>query len=272
MRFSSCATASLLGVSSFAESFSVKSSLSRVRQPAPFSWHMTSSSESYFDSILGEGSSYQEAANTLRQKSSSARRSTSSSLPVIRVPDGSPAATVTLASSVTTADIYGDDIDLEDDQIASIEGFVEEETAFDPLLNNEILRRQHEKKLKREQRKAAGGVMRYVRNPLLLVKGKDFSDITLTILVPAFVSFLVLKKALEMGFGKLGEIADDLYEKAAEEIAYHTGDFEEMEAAYKEYKKKLWFEGAPRYINIELTKRLAIAYCKRQVVSPKSVR
>ena len=110
------------------------------------------------------------------------------------------------------------------------------------LLNNEILKRQHEKKLKREQRKAAGGMMRYVKNPLLLVKGKDFSDVTLTILIPAFVTYLGVKKVAQIGFGKLGEKADDLYEQAAGEIAYHVGDYEEMEATYKDYKKKSWLK------------------------------
>jgi len=231
---------------------------------------MASSSGSDFDSILGEGASYIESANILRQERTS-RRTSSSSSPVIRVPDGSPAATVTLTSSITAEEIYGDDLTLEDDRIASVEGSVEEEVTYDPLMNNEILKRQHEKKLKREQRKAAGGIMRYVKNPLLLVKGKDFSDVTLTILIPAFVSYLVLKKASEIGFGKLGEVAEDLYERAANEIAYHSGDYEEMELAYKDYKKKLWFNGAPNYVRDEILKRFAAVYCKKENISPKSV-
>jgi len=252
------------------ESFSIQSSISRVRQPAPFSRRMASSSESNdFDSILGEGSSYQEAASALQNAASS---------PVIRVPDGSPAATVTLTSSVAApADIYGDDLDLglEDDVVMDdglmAEGLMEEEVASDPLLNNEILKRQHEKKLKKEERKAAGGVMRYVKNPLLLVKGKDFSDVTITILIPAFVSYLALKKLSQIGFGKLSDKAEELYEQAAGEIAYHVGDYEEMEATYKDYKKKLWFNGAPSYINSELVKRLAVAYSTQVSVTPKSV-
>jgi rubredoxin len=218
-----------------------------------------------FDSILGEGSSYQEAASALQN--------TASSSPVVRVPDGSTAATVSLTSSVATPDIYGDDLALEEEAATYFDGDLmeEEAAATDPLLNNEILKRQHQKKLKREQRKAAGGVMRYVRNPLLLVKGKDFSDVTLTILIPAFVSYLALKKLSDIGFGKLGEKADELYEQAAGEIAYHVGDYEEMEATYKDYKKKLWFNGAPSYVNSELVKRLAVAYSTQVSVTPKSV-
>ena len=225
-----------------------------------------------FDSILGEGSTYEEAANALQNAASSS--------PVIRVPDGSPAATVTLTSSVTANDLYGDDLDLglEDEGVAASadEGFegsmmAEEEAAADPLLNNEILKRQHEKKLKREQRKAAGGMMRYVKNPLLLVKGKDFSDVTLTILIPTFVAYLGVKKVAQIGFGKLGEKADDLYQQAATDIAYHVGDYEAMENTYKDYKKKLWFNGAPSYINSELVKRLAAVYCTNVSVTPKSV-
>jgi len=177
-------------------------------------------------------------------------------------------------ASAVASDIYGDDLALEDDGISADEGgFMEEEavSASDPLLNNEILKRQHEKKMKREQRKAAGGMMRYVKNPLLLVKGKDFSDVTLTILIPAFVSFLAIRKVADIGFGKLGVKADELYERAASEIAYHVGDYEEMEATYKDYRKKLWFNGAPSYINSQLVKRLAVAYCREVSVTPKSV-
>lgn len=113
--------------------------------------------------------------------------------------------------------------------------------------------------------------MRCVKNPLLLVKGKDFSDLTLTVLIPAFVTYLALKKLGEIGFGKLGEKADDLYEQAAADIAYHVGDYEEMEATYKDYRKKLWFNGAPSYINSEIVKRLAVTYCTNVSVTPKSV-
>lgn len=269
MKFHSAATIILAG-SALVDSFSIQSSIS-ARQPTSFSRRMATDSSSDFDSILGEGSSYQDAANALQNAASSS--------PVIRVPDGSPAATVTLTSSVAApADLYGDDLALEDDVLSPVDdgfegGLVEEESAIasDPLLNNEILKRQHEKKLKREQRKAAGGMMRYVKNPLLLVKGKDFSDVTLTILIPAFVTYLGVKKVAQIGFGKLGEKADELYERAAGEIAYHVGDYEEMEATYKDYKKKLWFNGAPSYINSELVKRLAVAYCTQVSVTPKSV-
>lgn len=265
MKFTSIATAALLAGSSAVESFVINSSKARMTTP------MAKSSDIDFDSILGEGASFESAANELKSDSSA---------PVIRVPDGSPAATVTMASAVASPDIYGDDLALEDDideQLTSAAegGLMTEEqevSAADPLLNNEILKRQHEKKMKREQRKAAGGMMRYVKNPLLLVKGKDFSDVTLTILIPAFVSFLAIRKVSGIGFGKLNEKADDLYERAASEIAYHVGDYEEMEATYKDYKKKLWFNGAPSYINSELVKRLAVAYCREVSVTPKSVR
>lgn len=272
MKFSSSATAAVLLAAS-AESFSIQSSVvSRVRSTAAFSTRMGASAESnneYFDSILGEGASYQEAASSLQNAASSS--------PVIRVPDGSPAATVTLTSSVAApADIY-DDLGLEDEVAEPFEGgleggLIEEEAvASDPLLNNEILKRQHEKKLKREQRKAAGGVMRYVKNPLLLVKGKDFSDVTLTVLIPAFVSYLAIKKVAEIGFGKLGDKAEELYEQAAMDITYHVGDYEMMESTYKDYKKKLWFNGAPSYIDSQLVKRLAVSFATQVSVTPKSV-
>jgi hypothetical protein len=261
MKFHSLATAALIVGPSVVEAFVINSSRARMS-----SMRIAASSDVDFDSILGEGSSFESAANALKSNDSSA--------PVIRVPDGSPAATVTMASAVAS-DIYGDDLALEDDGISADEGgFMEEEavSASDPLLNNEILKRQHEKKMKREQRKAAGGMMRYVKNPLLLVKGKDFSDVTLTILIPAFVSFLAIRKVADIGFGKLGVKADELYERAASEIAYHVGDYEEMEATYKDYRKKLWFNGAPSYINSQLVKRLAVAYCREVSVTPKSVR
>lgn len=232
------------------------------------------SSDYEFESILGEGSSYRDSARLMKNAvvSSSASSSSSSSSPVIRVPDGSPAATVTLASTaaVSSSDIYGDDLLFEGEGIEEQE---EADVNVNPLLNNEILKRQHEKKLKREERRASGdsGMMRYVKNPLLLVKGKDFSDITITILIPAFVSYLALKKVSEIGFGKLGDKADALYDKAAADITYHVGDFEAMESTYKDYKKKLWFNGAPSYINSQLVKRLAVSYCTNISISPKSI-
>lgn len=210
----------------------------------------------YFESILGEGSSYRDAAGALRNAVSSS--------PVIRVPDGSPAATVTLTSSVAASDVFGDDFALE-------EAVEEETSAVDPLLNNEILKRQHAKKLKREQTKASGGMMRYVKNPLLLVKGKDFADVTITVLIPAFVAYLALKKVSDITFGKLGDKADALYEKAAKDITYHVGDYESIQSTYNDYKKKLWFNGAPSYINSQLVKRICVAYCTQVSITPKSV-
>lgn len=268
MKFSSSGTAALLVGGSLVESFSVRSSsVCHVRKPATFSRHMAATSEGGdFDSILGEGSAYQEAASALQNSASTS--------PVIRVPDGSPAATVTLTSSVAASDVFGDDLDLEDEFGALADGApIEEEAAAadDPLLNNEILKRQHNKKLKKEQSKAAGGMMRYVKNPLLLVKGKDFSDITITLIIPAVVAYVALKKVAGLGFGKLGDKAEELYEQAAVDIAYHVGDYEEMEATYKDYRKKLWFNGAPSYINSQLVKRLAVSYAKQVNVTPKSV-
>ena len=273
MKFSASAAAAvlLLGGSSLVESFSTIQS-SAVSRSVSSSKRMASS-DNDFDSILGEGASYQEAANNLQNAASS-----SSTAPVIRIPDGSPAATVTLTSSVAASDIYGDDLAFDDEDasaaLSPLEGgLVEEEAvaASDPLLNNEILKRQHEKKVKREQRRASGGMMRYVKNPLLLVKGKDFSDVTLTVLIPAFVSYLAIKKVSDIGFGKLAEKADRLYEQGAYDIAYHVGDYEAMESTYKDYKKKLWFNGAPSYINSELVKRLAISFATQISITPKSV-
>lgn len=257
-----------------AEPFSIQSSISRVRISTPYSRRMAAIPENNndynFESILGEGSSYRDSASTLKNAVVSSSRSTSS--PVIRIPDGSPAATVKLASTaaVSSSDIYGDDLLFEGEAMEEQE---EADVDVNPLLNNEILKRQHEKKLKREERRASGdsGMMRYVKNPLLLVKGKDFSDITITVLIPAFVSYLALKKLSEIGFGKLGKKADALYEKAAADITYHVGDFEAMESTYKDYKKKLWFNGAPSYINSQLVKRLAVAYCTNISISPKSI-
>lgn len=275
MKFSASAAAAvlLLGGSTLVESFSTIQS-SAVSRTVSSSSRRMASSDNDFDSILGEGASYQEAANNLQNAASS-----SSTSPVIRIPDGSPAATVTLTSSVAASDIYGDDLAFDDEDAAAAAlsplegGLVEEEAvaASDPLLNNEILKRQHEKKVKREQRRASGGMMRYVKNPLLLVKGKDFSDVTLTILIPAFVSYLAIKKVSDIGFGKLAEKADKLYEQGAYDIAYHVGDYEAMESTYKDYKKKLWFNGAPSYINSELVKRLAIAFATQISITPKSV-
>lgn len=251
---------------SAADAFSPPSAVPRLRPSTPFSGRRATSFDTNdFDAVLGEGAAYQEAASALQSAASS------SSSPVIRVPDGSPAATVTLASAVAAADIYGDDLDLALEEEGFGEGglIAEEAAAPDPLMNNNILRRQAEKKAKRSETRSV--VMRYVKNPLLLVKGKDFSDITLTILIPTFVAFLVAKKVSGLALGKMGIKADELYEQAAIDIAYHVGDYEEMEATYKEYKKKLWFEGAPNYINSELVKRLAVAYCTNVSVTPKSV-
>jgi len=267
MKFSASATAAILMGASAVHSFSVQSPVSRVGQPMTSARRMATND---FDSILGEGSSYQEAATSLQNAASS------SSSPVIRVPDGSPAATVTMTSSAAaSADLYGDDLALEDEAAfdAMEEGSLMEEEAVesDPLLNNEILKRQHDKKVKRAQSKAAGGMMRYVKNPLLLVKGKDFSDVALTILIPTFVAVLAVKKVSEIGFGKLDAKAEELYDQAAKEITFHVGDYENMESSYKSYKKKLWFNGAPSYVNSELLKRLAVTWCTQVSITPRSV-
>ena len=50
------------------------------------------------------------------------------------------------------------------------------------------------------------------------------------------------------------------------------GDYEEMEATYKDYRKKLWFNGAPSYINPQLLKRLAVAYCTKVSVTDTECR
>ena len=267
MKFSASATAALVAGASFAESFSVQSSLPRVRQSTLLKAKALTSDE--FDSILGEGSSYREAANRFTRKTSS---------PVVRVPDGSRAATVSLTSAIAAPaeDLLGDDLGLEDELVAgveSIEGATAEVSADNnPLLNNEILRRQHEKNLMKEQRKASGGMMKYVKNPLLLVKGKDFSDITITILIPAFVSYLIIKKGAEMASEKLDEIATDRYETAAAEIAYHAGDLEEVEAVFKQCMKKNWFQGSKTYKGPELFKKTLEYILANKKTSPKTVR
>ena len=38
-----------------------------------------------------------------------------------------------------------------------------------------------------------------------------------------------------------------------------------------DYKKKLWFNGAPSYINSQLVKRICVAYCTQVSITPKSV-
>lgn len=263
MKFPSSATATLLVGASFAESFSVQSSLPPIRHVTLVRTGMTAT-EHEFDSILGEGSSYREAANKLSRKATT---------PIVRLPDGSPAATVTLTSSVAApADVFGDDLGLDDQLLDSTEDTTEEVSVDNPLLNNEILKRQHEKKMKREQMKATGGVMRYVKNPLLIVKGKDFSDITLTIFIPAVLSYVVLKKAAEVVGRKLGEVADGHYRDTASKIAFHAGDIEEMEALYKECMKKTWFQGAQTYKGPELFKRVVDYFLKNKRVSPQIVR
>lgn len=261
MKFSSTATTTLLVGALPADSFSIQSSLPRIRQST-----LLRAATDEFDSILGEGSSYAEAASIFSRKSSS---------PVVRVPDGSPAVTVTLASSAAapTEDLLGDDFGLEDDLLGdAIERATEKVANDNPLLNNEILKRQHEKNLKKEQFKASGGMMKYVKNPLLLVKGKDFSDITLTIFIPAVLSYVVLKKVGGIVGGKLQSIADSIYEDTASKMAYHAGDIEELQSLYKECMKKNWFEGAETYKGPELFRKVMIYFLKMKRVSPQTVR
>ncbi len=77
MKFYTGAAAAVLlggGASVFVESFSIQSLA--IRQKTTCSYPMrtmaaTSSNDDYFDSILGEGSSYQEAANSLQNAASS---------------------------------------------------------------------------------------------------------------------------------------------------------------------------------------------------------
>ena len=260
MKFSTAASSLLFGVSS-AGAFSIRSSLPHIRQST-----LVKAAGDEFDSILGEGSSYLEAANSFSRKSST---------PIVRVPDGSTAATVTLASSVAipAEDLLGDDLGLEDDLLGDAMEQTAEEVAVDnPLLNNEILKRQHEKALKKEQFKSSGGVMKYVKNPYLLIKGKDFSDITVTIFIPAVLSFVALRKVNEVVGGKLSEIANNNYEDIASKMAYHAGDIEEMESLYKECMKKNWFEGSATYKGPELFKKVMVYFLKMKRVSPQTIR
>lgn len=266
MKFSTSATAALLAGATLIESFSVQSSLPSIRQST-----LLKAAADEFDSILGEGSSYVQAANSFSRKSTS---------PVVRVPDGSPAATVTLASSVAAPaeGLLGDDLGLEDDLglgdslESAISEATEEISADNPLLNNEILKRQHEKALKKEQFKESGGVMKYVKNPYLLIKGKDFSDITVTIFIPAVLSYVVLKKAGEIVGGKLSGMAEITYQDTASKLAYHAGDMEEIQALYKECMKKNWFQGAQTFKGPELFKATMKYFLKMTKVSPKTVR
>ncbi|EJK67318.1 hypothetical protein THAOC_11667 [Thalassiosira oceanica] len=276
MKFSSGIAASLLAGSSSCGVVSSFSFHSTARKPARGFFSKTTtlaastSRNDDFESILGEGSRYQEAAKSLQNAVSS-----SSSSPVIRVPDGSPAATVTLASAVAASDVYGDDLALEEGPADfSIDGgLIEQEevdVAYDPLKNNAILRRQHDNKLKRQQKTA--GIMKYVKNPYLLVKDKDFADVTITVLLPGFLTFLAVRQLSRVSIGKMDRKANELYEQGALDITALVGNFDEIEATYNDYKKKLFFNGAPSYIATEFIKRLAIPYFTTVGVSPKSVR
>lgn len=260
MKFSIAAASFLAGASS-ARAFSIRSALPGIRKST-----LVKAAGDEFDSILGEGSTYLEAANSFSRKSS---------MPVVRVPDGSTAATVTLVSSVAAPaeDLLDDNLGLEDDLLGdAIEQAAEEVSVDNPLLNNEILKRQHEKALKKEQFKASGGVMKYVKNPYLLIKGKDFSDITITVFIPAVLSFVALRKVGEVVGGKLNEIANNNYQDTASKMAYHAGDIEEMETLYKECMKKNWFEGSATYKGPELFKKVMTYFLKMKRVSPQTIR
>lgn len=274
MKFSSGIAASLLAGSSscgVVSSFSFHSARKTARGFSKTRTIVASASRNDdFESILGEGSRYQEAAKSLQNAVSS-----SSASPVIRVPDGSPAATVTLASAVAASDVYGEDLALEESPADfSIDGgLVEQEevdVAYDPLKNNAILRRQHDNKLKRQQKTA--GIMKYVKNPYLLVKDKDFADVTITVLLPGFLTFLAVRQLSRVSIGKMDRKANELYEQGALDITALVGNFDEIEATYNDYKKRLFFNGAPSYIATEFIKRLAIPYFTTVGVSPKSVR
>jgi hypothetical protein len=266
MKFSASAAAALLAGANFVEAFSIQSAVPHIRQPT-----FLKATVDEFDSILGEGSSYVEAANSFSRKSSS---------PIVRVPDGSPAATVTLASSVAAPaeGLLGDDLGFEDDlglgDLESAIGETTEEISVDdnPLLKNEILKRQHEKALKKQQFKESGGVMKYVKNPYLLIKGKDFSDITVTVIIPATLAALALRKVGEVVGGKLNEIANNNYQEAASKIAYHAGDIEEMQLLFKQCMKKNWFQGAVTYKGPELFKKVVQYFLKVTRISPATVR
>lgn len=266
MKFSSTATAALIAGASLANSFSIQSSLPRVRQST-----IPLRATDEFDSILGEGSSYLEASNSLSRKSST---------PVVRVPDGSPAATVTLTSSVAASadSLLGDDFGLEDDLglgdslESAIEAATEEVAVDNPLLNNQILKRQHEKQLKRAQFKASGGMMKYVKNPYLLIEGKDFQEITVQVFIPAVISFVALKKLNEILGEKLLSVAKDNYADTASKMAYHAGDIEEMQLLFKQCMRKNWFQGSTTFKGPELFKETFLYFIKMKRVSPQTIR
>merc|ERR1719145_33885 len=101
-------TSLLVGVS-LVESFATLKQFSRQKSVIS-----SSSGRDDFESILGEGSSYKQAASSLQEGISS------SSSPIIRLPDRSPAASVTLTSSVaTSADVFGDELALQEEDLLS---------------------------------------------------------------------------------------------------------------------------------------------------------
>mmetsp|Transcript_30541 Transcript_30541/g.64349 ORF Transcript_30541/g.64349 Transcript_30541/m.64349 type:complete len:501 (+) Transcript_30541:108-1610(+) len=269
MKFASTTTTALLIGAAAVESFSVQPPLARAPIIGSFSRGLAGSSQNDFEFILGEGSSYSEAVKSLRNS----RRSSSASTPVIHAPDNSPVATVTLTSSVTASDVFGDDVALEDEVAAMDDLMLEEEMGDqNPLLNNEILKRQHEKKMKKEEFKSAGGVLRYVKNPYLLVKGKDFADVAITVVIPAIAISIALKKGASFVSTKLNDKATDTIAACCNELRYHVGDFETIDRVYKDFSKKLWFHGAPSYIGTEILTEFCKVYPEKVKMSAASIK
>lgn len=224
---------------------------------------------SEFDHILGEGTASSSSSSSYAQRRQS----------LLRVPDTSSAVSsstrnekkVTMVSSMGMSaspldldqddDVY--DLDAEDmstDYATTTEGGVS--TAVEPSSFSDSRLNQYMEQKTSPRKFQIPSMKEYI-------KGKDFSVILVTVMIPSFLVYLATKKVFTVASSKVDEKSDFLLDSYAAEMVYHDGNFDEMKACHSDYKTKLAYLGPVR--NDAMIKRFLELYAKKKIVSPQAI-
>ena len=222
-----------------------------------------------FDYLLGEGTS--TASNQAKLSSSSNSVETKN---MIRLPDTSAAATVTLASSVTYDQVAGteesatDEEDVFGDGSASmpLSAVSEQQAITDPRMA-ELIRTQEKRAAMKSQPVSRPPMKTQMQN---FLKGKDFGEIFFTVLVPVIGGYYFTKEAYARLSTRVGTKKEETLEDYANEMIYHDGDFDEMKLAHSDYGKRLAFMGPKK--SDAMIKTYLESYAKKKTVSPQAIR
>lgn len=101
------------------------------------------------------------------------------------------------------------------------------------------------------------------------LKGMDFQDTVLTLIVPSILLFAAGRWTFNRVSAKVKRKVDKTVDSFAQEMIYHDGDFEEMRLCATDYNKKLVYLGPLK--RDRMVKRYLQEYAKRKTVSPQAI-